>query len=503
MQLALASILAESALRHGKRTAVVSGDHRITYAQLWEEARRYAAFFSSSGIGPGDRVAMLMPNVPDFPRVYFGIVSLGAIAVPVHALLTPEEIAYVLRDSGAKLLVADAALLDAGTQGAQLAGIPCVKGAVPANDPAESYVQRDADDTATILYTSGTTGAPKGAMLSQGNLILNATVVSSDMLGVTPDDVFLAALPLFHTFGQTVVMSTAFRAGASIVLMPRFDGATALDLMIAENVTIFEGVPTMYIALLDAAKSRAELPRLRLCVSGGAPLPLAVLRAFDERFGTAIYEGYGLTETSPVASFNQRDFVRKPGTIGRGVWGIDVDIAAAEVEGRIELMPPGELGEVVVRGHCVFKGYLNNPAATQAVLVDGWFRTGDLGTKDDDGFVTIVDRKKDMILRGGYNVYPREVEEVLMTHPAVNQVAVIGVPHDVLGEEVTAIVILEKAAEKIEAEELIEWSKQHLAKHKYPRHVHFVESLPLGPSGKVLKRELRARLSHEGSVVRR
>jgi long-chain acyl-CoA synthetase len=503
MLLALASILAESALRHETRTAVVAGEKRIGYAELWEDARRYAAFFRSRGIEAGDRVAMLLPNVPDFPRVYFGIVAIGAVAVPVHALLTPQEIAYVLRDSGAKVLVADSALFDAGARGAQIAGVPCIEASVPGQDPIDTYVLRDLEDVATILYTSGTTGAPKGAMLSQGNLVLNATVVASDMLDVTSSDIFLCALPLFHTFGQTVIMNTAFRAGASIVLMSRFDGVAALDLMIREGVTIFEGVPTMYIALLDAAKERTELPRLRMCVSGGAPLPLTVLHAFDERFDTEIYEGYGLTETSPVASFNQRDFVRKPGTIGRGIWGIDIDIAAAEIEDRIDPLPPGELGEVVVRGHCVFKGYLNKPDETKAVLLDGWFRTGDLGTKDRDGFVTIVDRKKDMILRGGYNVYPREVEEVLMRHPAVNQVAVIGIPHDVLGEEVAAIVIRDESSGEISAEELIAWSQEHLAKYKYPRHVHFVQTFPLGPSGKVLKRELRARFSQHGSVVRR
>lgn len=503
MLLSLSSILAEAAARHGERTAVVFGDERITFERLWREARRYAAFLRAQGIAPGERVAMLIGNVPDFPRAYFGILAAGAVAVPVHALLTPEEIAYVLRDSGAKMLISGGALTDAGRRAAKNAGIPCVEAAVPQINAVASYIQRDAGDTAVILYTSGTTGAPKGAMLSHANIAINATIVAFDMFRATCDDVFFCALPLFHTFGQTVVMNTAFRAGASIVLMPRFDAGAALDLMVKENVTIFQGVPTMYIALLEASNGRTDLPRLRLCVSGGAPLPVAVLDAFDRRFDTAIYEGYGLTETSPVACFNQPDFPRKPGTIGRGIWGIDVDIAKDDVEGRIELVAADELGEVVVRGHCVFKGYLNNPEANAAVLVDGWFRTGDLGTKDEEGYVTIVDRKKDMILRGGYNVYPREVEEVLIRHPAVKQVAVIGIPHDALGEEVAAVIIADETL-PVTAEEIITWSQGHLAKYKYPRHVYFIDAMPLGPSGKVLKRELRAQMANvSGSVVRR
>jgi long-chain acyl-CoA synthetase len=276
--------------------------------------------------------------------------------------------------------------------------------------------------------------------------------------------------------------------------MPRFDGAAALDLMIEQGVTVFAGVPTMYIALLEAAKARAERPRLRVAVAGGSSLPLVVLEAFESSFGVPIYEGYGLSETSPVASFNQLDFGRKPGTVGRGIWGVELDIASAEVDERIELLPAGELGEIVIRGHCVFKGYLNNPQATRMAIVDGWFRSGDLGTKDADGFITIVDRKKDLIIRGGYNVYPREVEEVLMRHPGVKQVAVIGIPHETHGEEVVAVIVRSDEGMGVTDETIIAWSQEHLARYKYPRYVHFIEAMPLGPSGKVLKRELRDRL---------
>ncbi len=510
MALSLAAILAEAAKRHPLRTALIFGDERIPYADLWEQARRYAAALRARGIGPGDRVAIMIPNVPDFPRAYYAILSLGAVVVPVHALLTAREVAYLLRDSEAKLLICAGPLLEAGLPGAREAGIACLSllaapeaadgdlaAAAAGLDPLPAYAMRESEDDAVVLYTSGTTGLPKGALLTNGNLVLNATLNASDILALTPDDVFLGALPLFHSFGQTCVMNTAFRVGACIVLMPRFEAALAHKLLVEREVTAFAGVPTMYLGLLEAAKSDPRPTRLRIAVSGGAALPAAVLEAFEARFGVPIYEGYGLSETSPVASFNQACFGRKPGTVGCGIWGVDLAVARPEIEERIEFLPDGELGEIVIRGHAVFKGYLNNPEATRASIVDGWFRSGDLGTRDADGFITIVDRKKDMILRGGFNVYPREVEEVLIRHPAVENVSVIGVPHPTHGEEVAAIVVLAAGA-ALDAAMLIEWSQRELARHKYPRRVHFVDAMPLGPSGKVLKRELRERFRDGG-----
>ncbi len=491
MALTLASVLAESALRRPERTALICGTERIGYGQLWEEARRYGAMFRRYGVEPGDRVAILLPNAPDFPRAYYGALAIGAVVVPVHALLTATEIAYVLRDSGAKVLVVHPLLAAAGAAGAVEAGVPYVQAQVPGDEPIERMVQRATEDDAVILYTSGTTGKPKGAVLTQSNMVLNATVSAFDLFALCADDVFLGSLPLFHSFGQTCVMNAAFRVGATVVLQPRFDGPGALALMLAHGVTVFAGVPTMYIALLDAAQQQPERPALRHAVSGGSSLPAAVLEAFEGVFRTPIYEGYGLSETSPVASFNQRDLGRKPGTVGAAIWGVELAVARPDVEDRIEIVPSGELGEIVIRGHCVFKGYLNNPEATREAIVDGWFRSGDLGTQDDAGFVTIVDRKKDMILRGGFNVYPREVEEVLMRHPAVKQVAVIGVPHETHGEEIVAVVVRAGGADDIGAEAIVAWSQQHLGRYKYPRHVHFVEAMPLGPSGKVLKRELK------------
>ncbi len=493
MPLSLASLLAESARRCPERIAVIQGEERLTYAGLWEQTLDLAAVLSERGISAGDTVALLMPNVIDFPRAYYAILTLGAVVVPVCTLLTADEIAYVLRDSGAKLLICHPALT-AGIEGAARAGITCIDAAAPPAGRDIPLVSREAQDDAVILYTSGTTGKPKGAVLTQLNMIMNATVCAFDLFDVRDDDTLLCALPLFHSFGQTCVMNMAFRCGATILLMPRFDGKSALDLMVRENVTCFAGVPTMYIALLEAAKHDPRRPRLRRLNSGGASLPLVVLEAVQETFGVQVEEGYGLSETSPVATFNQRKLGVKPGTVGRPIWGVDVQIAQADVEERIELLPPGERGEIVIQGHCVFSRYLNNPQATAAAKVDGWFRTGDIGTVDQDGFITILDRKKDMILRGGFNVYPREVEEQLLRHPAIAQCAVIGIPHDVHGEEVCAVVVLHQDARgNVEADEIIMWAGENLAKHKYPRLVEFVESFPLGPSGKVLKRELVAK----------
>ena len=501
MSFSLGLLLPESARKYPERVAVVCGGERITYRRLWNQTRGLSALLRDAHqIGPGDRVALLMPNVPDFPRAYYALLALGAVVVPVHALLTPEEIEYVLRDSEAKLLVTHP-LLPAGARGAALAKVPVFEPQTSIDDaPCDSrsfeIERRDASDDAVILYTSGTTGKPKGAVLTHSNMVMNATVCAFDLFEARENDVMLCALPLFHSFGQTCVMNTAFRCGGTIVLMPRFEGAAALDLMVREKVTCFAGVPTMYLALLEAAKNDSRRPPLRRLNSGGASLPAVILEQVESVFGVQIEEGYGLSETSPVATFNQRALGVKPGTVGTPIWGVEIAIADAAVEERIVLMPPGERGEIVIRGHCVFSRYLNNPAATAAAIVDGWFRSGDIGAMDDDGFVTILDRKKDLILRGGFNVYPREVEEVLMRHPAVAQVAVIGVAHDVHGEEVCAVVVRSDAAAGVAPEEIVAWARENMAKHKYPRLVEFTDTFPLGPSGKILKRELVSRYAH-------
>ncbi|MEU7061610.1 long-chain fatty acid--CoA ligase [Streptomyces sp. NPDC046197] len=496
--LSLATILAENARRRPDRTALVEGDLRLTFAEVWQRAREQAGALVALGIRPGDRVALMAPNTADFPAAYYAIAAAGAVVVPVHLLLSAEEVRHVLKDSGARLLLCHPAQAETGTAAARAVGVESVTlGAELARlaadaEPLPTYVTRAADDPAVVFYTSGTTGVPKGAVLSHFNLVMNATVNAFDANDVRADDIALGALPLFHAFGQTVSMNSTWRAGATLVLLPRFDAARAIELMVKEDVNTFHGVPTMFVSLAAAAAEAGTLPELRVCISGGASLPGAVLERFEAAFGARIYEGYGLSETSPTASVNQPWFGTKAGTIGHPLWGVDVEIARAEVEGRVELLPPGELGEVVIRGHNVFSGYLGRPEATAEALVDGWFRTGDLGTKDDEGFLRIVDRKKDVIIRGGYNVYPREVEEVLLRHPAVAQAAVIGLPDELHGEEVCAVVVPAPGTEPDPAA-LTEWSKEHLGRHKYPRRVELTDALPLGPSMKVLKRELRAR----------
>jgi long-chain acyl-CoA synthetase len=488
MTLSIASLLAESAKRRPAKTAVICETTSIPYGQLWEQARRYAAVLRDRGVGPGDRVGML---------------------IPIHSLLKAEEIAFVLADAEVSVLVCAAPLLGEGLPGAKLAEIPLLsvlEGLDPGVerldllaqqvDPVTTYVQREPSDDAVFLYTSGTTGKPKGAVMSHLNMLMNAQLSATSIMDIVTDDVVMAVLPLFHSFGQTCVMNASFVNGATIVMMPRFDGARALDLMLEHGVTLFEGVPTMYLGLLEAARKDPRRPPLRSATSGGASLPATVIEAFQEAFGVDIYEGYGLSETAPVATFNQRVYGRKAGTVGCAIWGVDVEVARPEIEEAIELLPVGELGEIVIRGHNVMNRYHNRPEATAAAIVDGWFRSGDLGTKDADGFITIVDRKKDMVLRGGFNVYPREVEEVLLRHPAIAQVAVISVPDPLYGEEVCAVVIRrpEIPGDPADLEaEIIAWSKVRLAAYKYPRLVRFVDAMPLGPSGKVLKRELAAR----------
>jgi long-chain acyl-CoA synthetase len=503
--LSLAAVLAEGARRYPEKVAVVDHAERITYRDLWAQSRAYAAGLRELGIGAGDTVAVLVPNVADFPRTYFGALAVGARIVPVHLLLTPDEMAYVLRDSGADLLVSHSSQLKTAMAATSLGGTrlasvgpmpPGVPGAPPRLEevsatvpPLPTYVSREAEDVAVVFYTSGTTGEPKGALLTHLNLVMNATVNVFDANEVRADDVVMGCLPLFHTFGQTVGMNGTFRLGGTLVLLARFTGEAAIDLMVREHVTVFHGVPTMYIGLLEAAAKADKLPELRICVSGGASLPVAVLERFSETFHSTVFEGYGLSETSPTATTNQPAFGTRAGTIGHPIWGVEVEIARAEIDERIELLPAGELGEIVIRGHNVFAGYLNRPEATAEAVVDGWFRSGDLGTKDEDGFITIVDRKKDLVIRGGFNVYPREVEEALARHPAVVQVAVIGVPDPVHGEEICAVVVPDPGG--ITEQELIDWARDRLGKHKYPRQVRFVEALPMGPSFKVLKRELR------------
>jgi long-chain acyl-CoA synthetase len=416
-------------------------------------------------------------------------------------LLRPREIAYYLSDSGARLLIAAADHIEAALEGArQSGGISVVSagGATAAigstagleaiisdHPPSERLSQRDPTDAAVLLYTSGTTGRPKGALLTHSNLLWNAEI-SSELHLISAGDTLLGTLPLFHSFGQTCVMNAAFRRRAEVVLMPRFEAAAALKLIARHRVTVFIGVPTMYIALLAETSAPADMPSIRLCVSGGASLPADVLREFEDRFRCRVLEGYGLSETSPVASFNHLDRPSKIGSIGTPIWGTEMRV----VDENGQPLSTGEIGEIAIRGHHVMAGYHDRPDETSlAIDVDGWFRTGDLGRTDEDGYFFIVDRKKDMILRGGYNVYPREIEELLYEYPGILEAAVFGVPHPQLGEEVAAAVVA-RPGETIDADALRAWIRDQVAPYKYPRQITVVDSLPKSATGKILKREL-------------
>ena len=479
--------LRRSAADHGEKSALRLGDAELTFAELERGSARVAGLLHARGMGPGDRVGLMLPNVPEFALAYYGVLRAGAVVVPMNVLLKQREVAHYLGDSQARLVLAWHAFAQAAEAGATETGSDCLivePGAFAslpaASPPPPGPAVRREDDTAVILYTSGTTGRPKGAELTHANLARNVAVMR-DLLTLGPEDVILGALPLFHSFGQTCGLNAAVAVGACLELIPRFDPTAVLEVIPRRGVTVFEGVPTMYTALLGHPR-RAEFDTstLRTCVSGGAALPVEVLHDFEAAFGCVILEGYGLSETSPVAAFNDARSGRKPGSIGTPVAGVEMKL----------LDPVDGVGEIAIRGHNVMKGYWNRSEATaQAIDAHGWFRTGDMAKIDEDGYFFIVDRKKDLIIRGGYNVYPREIAEVLYEHPAVHEAAVIGVPHDELGEEVAAVVALKPGAE-VNERELSEYVKERVAAYKYPRTVRFVDALPKGPTGKILKREI-------------
>ncbi len=468
-------------------------DEVLSYAELDDRTARVAGWLRQRGLRPGDRVGIMLPNVLAFPVLYYGVLRAGGAVVPMNPLLKAREVRHYLSDSGAALVFAWDTAADEAAAGAAAAAAGAETVTVTAGSLGEmaswpsspEVAARADDDTAVILYTSGTTGTPKGAQLTHANMRANASVTATTLLDLSPDDVIMGCLPMFHAFGQTCGLNTAVLTGASITLVPRFDAATALKVIERDRVTVFEGVPTMYVAMLSAGAGIADTSTLRVCVSGGAALPVEVLRAFAEVFGAHIIEGYGLSETSPVASFNRLDAAR-PGSIGYPVDGVDMKLVA---EDGTEV-PAGEVGEIAIRGHNVMKGYWNRPEATAEAIRDGWFHTGDMARKDEDGFYFIVDRKKDLIIRGGFNVYPREIEEVLYEHPAVLEAAVIGVPHPTHGEEIAAAVVLKPGCEAT-PDELRGYVRQRVAAYKYPRRVWLVDALPKGPTGKILKREVQ------------
>ncbi|MBB3037091.1 long-chain-fatty-acid--CoA ligase [Hoyosella altamirensis] len=484
----LAANLTATAQRRPDKVAIRLDDAVLTYAEFDQASQRIAGLLQQRGVRAGDRVALMAPNVPHWAIVYYGILRAGAIAVPMNPLLKGREVAYYLSDSGSKLLFAWHGFREDAETGAEIVTIdPATFGDMLASFPAVDEVAKRADDdTAVLLYTSGTTGAPKGAELTNANLTRNIDICAHDLFAATSDDVIFGGLPLFHVFGQTCGLNVAVAVGATLTLLPKFEPARALEIVQRDRVTIFEGVPTMYMTMLNhPERGQYDVSNLRLCASGGAALPVEVLTGFEQTFGAAILEGYGLSETSPVASFNLADR-RRAGSIGTPIAGVEfrlVDDAGNDAA-------PGEVGEIVIRGHNVMKGYWGKPDATAAAIKDGWFHSGDLARRDDDGYYFIVDRKKDLIIRGGYNVYPREIEEVVYEHPAVAEAAVVGIPHDQWGEEVGAVVALKPGANATDSD-IQQFVKDRVAPYKYPRVVRIVDALPKGPTGKILKREIR------------
>jgi long-chain acyl-CoA synthetase len=492
----LAGILTNAARRYGDRAAIKLDATELSYSSLDAAASAVGDLLRGAGVGPGDRVGLMLPNVPYFPIVYYGILRAGAVVVPMNVMLKEREAGFYLSDSGAKVVFAWHDYAEVVRPAAAAAQTQVVLVEPGRFDALLSEVElpgphldaeREPYDTAVVLYTSGTTGSPKGAELTHGGLRENAAGVV-DMLRLGDEgEVIFGGLPLFHSFGQTSCMNTSVTAGATFTLLPRFDPGTTLEILERDRVTVFEGVPTMYSALLHHPQRDAyDLSALRLCISGGAALPVEVLRQFEEAFGCAVLEGYGLTETSPVASFNQLGRPRKPGSIGTPIADVEMKV----VDDRGNDVRQGEVGEIVIRGYNVMKGYWNRPDATaDAIDAAGWFKTGDMARIDEDGYFFIVDRKKDLVIRGGYNVYPREIEDVVYEHPAVREAAVLGVPHETLGEEVAAVVSLKPGA-AAEPDEIREWVKERVAAYKYPRHVWIVDELPKGPTGKILKRAI-------------
>jgi long-chain acyl-CoA synthetase len=517
----LAVALDYSSKENPEKTAIICGDKKFTFAQLNAFACKIASGLAAAGIEKGDKVALSCPNLPYFPMVYYGILKAGATVVPLNVLLKGREIAYHLDDSDAKAYfcfegVPGLPMAEEGFKGFQeapkcehfwvmtadpaapspIAGAQTLGGLLAVGQADFDTVQTSPDDTAVILYTSGTTGFPKGAELTHSNMVMNA-VCSRDLLRLVCDDSMIITLPLFHSFGQTVQMNAGLMHQNTLILIPRFTPEAVFAAIQEDKGTVFAGVPTMYWGLLNYENrdNRFDFDlisrTLRIGVSGGASLPIEILKGIEEKYNIPIFEGYGLSETCPVATFNQPHKPRKPGSIGFPIWGIEVKV----VNEKSEEVPVGEVGEIAIRGHNIMKGYYNKPEATAAAFKGtSWFHTGDLGRMDEDGYFYIVDRVKDMIIRGGYNVYPREIEEVLMTHPAISLAAVLGVPDESHGEEVKAYVIL-KEGQQATAEEIIAWSKGQMANYKYPRLVEVRESLPMTATGKILKKELKKEIT--------
>lgn len=463
---------------------VLFRDHgqTVTYGEFREKVRQFRDYFHYVGIRPGDNVGLYCKNCPEFVMAYFGVVSLGAVIVPLNRTLTPREVSFIADDAGMKHLIVVQPLA-VGPEIRQLL-IPDIVEAIERKAfPEAAAAELHENSPCAIIYTSGTTGKPKGAVLSHENLLSNAEGIS-EALKLTAEDCFLCVLPMFHSFAWTVTVTDALILGARIAIMETFQPKDAVKTIQEEGVTIVCGVPTMFGYYLSLGSCELY-EKVRIFVSGGASLPGEIIASFKQKFGIDIAEGYGLSEASPVVTVNRVGQVR-PTSIGRPLQHIDVRIESPE--GKI--LPVGEVGELVTRGPNVMLGYFNQPESTAAAIVDGWLHTGDMARVDEEGYIYIVDRLKDIIIVGGLNVYPREVEEVLYQYPGVQEAAVIGVPDKLRGEVPCAYIALKEGAE-YDRKALMKYLQGNLANFKLPKEIIVMDVLPKNATGKIMKRELR------------
>jgi acyl-CoA synthetase (AMP-forming)/AMP-acid ligase II len=498
MHMNIADLLIDRASNNPDKEFLLSeiDGRRFTYAEFVAAIQRSAALLQSHGIQKGDTVSLLLPNSAEYVIAYFACWYLGAVAGPVNSLLKAKEIAYVMTDSEAKVLLVNSDFLhtiepirsDLSTLNSIIVfdnEADATKNVDASSDPRESSTNDDAE--AIIIYTSGTTGKPKGCLLTHGNLLANARQIS-EWLGFTTTDRLLTIMPLFHMNAVSVTTMSALYSGGSTVVSPKFSASRFWQIISEYQITSFGSVATMLSMLLstypDGVPEGLNTEQLRFAMCGSAPVPAEVMKRFEETFNCLVIEGYGLSESTCRSTFNPPDKRRRPGSCGLPI-GNEMRV----VDEDDEPVADGSLGEIVLRGDNILKGYYRNPEATAIAFRNGWFHTGDIGYRDADGYYFIVDRKSDMIIRGGENIYPREIDEVLYQHPAVASAAAVGVPDQLYGEEVAAFVVLRDGA-SVSEEEVIQFCKDRLADFKCPKSVRFVADIPKGPTGKLLKREL-------------
>ncbi len=495
-------LIEQVSAERGVELAIRHHGGEVTYATFHEAVRRLARGLHKLGVGYGDRVALMLPNLPQYPIAFYAALRLGAVVVPINMMSRGREIAWLLEDSEAKVLIAWHGLWDelerhisviSSLKHVVLLGDPIPPSAInltqliASNQPLADIADLDDDDPAVIQYTAGVTGTPKGAELTHGNISSNVGACR-DIMKVTPRDTFLAAMPLFHPIGQTMTMHLALATGAVLELHTKFEPESVVSSIRAENCTLFVGVPSIFHILLDYSSDEdppLEKP-LRLCICGGGSIPDDVLKRFESRFGTYILECYTTSETSPVTSFNQWRTGRRVGSLGHPVPGVEMKVA----DERGNEVSIGEVGEIIVKGVNVMRGYINRPRLTAEVLRDGWFHTSDLGKMDINGFFYLVDRLGNRIIKGGFSIYPAEVETVLCDHPDIAEVAVVGIPDEVMGEEVKACVVLKPDA-TVTTEQLIEYCRERMAYYKVPALIRFYKDLPRTSTGRINRDELR------------